>query len=61
MSTYVLVSFWIGVFALTVRLCWLGWGDYPREYAVSRGVDVVMLALQLAFSIWAAWLLWGAP
>lgn len=59
MRTYLLVSFWFGVFAFVIRAGLLGWADYPRTVNYSRGEDLIFFVISISLTLWAGWLLWS--
>jgi len=55
-----MVSFWIGVFALVVNTLMLMCSSWPRsrsDETVGERVDTALLSF--AFMVWAGILLWG--
>ena len=59
MSTYVYVSFICGIIGITLRGLILALARYPRKSETSVGSDCVVLITSIAFTLWAAYLLYG--
>lgn len=58
MELYVKVSFWIGVFALLVRVITLSVRSWPHTKTETLGEFVGLTILSLGFTIWAGIVLW---
>lgn len=63
MNTYVLVSFWINVVGLSIRLVELAVIEkWPRERRPeSLGQQLLVVILGGAMFFWAGYLLWWGP
>ena len=54
MESYIKFTFYMGSFALVVRLFALAFGNYPRRQVYERWEDVAGIVLQGGFMLWAA-------
>lgn len=59
MKTYILVSFCLGIFGFILTGLVMTVSSYPRKLSKSLGSDLFTLAIQMGFTLWAAWLLWA--
>lgn len=59
-ETYITAMFWLGLFAVVVRLLTIGCADYPRKTTYSMGVDIVGLVIGGFMFAWVCFLKFGA-
>jgi hypothetical protein len=57
MRTYILISFWIGIVGMVIRVLIMAVREYPYKKTVSLGEEVAGCLLSLGFIIWAGLLL----
>ena len=58
MRIFILVSFWLFVLTIFLRVIVLMGSDYPRTQTYKLGTDIVRLLEAIGFAIWAAIVLW---
>ena len=59
MRTYVLVSFWFGVFAVVCGLLLMAAGKFPIKSEKGLGEVVAKVLVSAGWAAWAGFLLWG--
>lgn len=60
MELFVLVSFWMGVLAFSIRIFELGVSDWPQQRKPkSLGLMVAETLIGIAFTVWAGLVLWA--
>ena len=53
MELYIKWSFWLGVAAIAINLCYMSTATYPRKWETSLGSDVVKVIISGFFAVWA--------
>ena len=59
MELFVKVVFWVSVLGVCCRALLMSISKYPRIQKFGPGSDVLSLLGNIAFAIWAAYVVWG--
>lgn len=57
MKAFVITSLVMSLIGILCRFGALSWSDYPRQVKYTRGEDVFITIVTLAWAGWACWLL----
>ena len=59
METYIKVSFWLNVIAITINALVLMSGEFPRIRKETEGFKMVQILFGSAFAVWAGFLIYA--
>jgi len=60
LKIYVMVSFWIGVLGVIVRMLSLIGDEFPKKKTKTIGEHLSELVIGIMFCVWAGVALWGS-